>query len=108
MNWNKYSKAFEIFADTTATVAQKGNYDDYANTYEVEELETITGDLQGYSSTLAHEEYGLSIDCEGKFYCKDTIAKEGMYLIIGTSSYRIEKIRRARMGLMLFLKEASL
>lgn len=108
MNWDKYRGAFGRFHDTTAKIVEKGNYNSLWNTYEPVECGSITGDLQDYSGELAQKDYGLSVECQKKFYCStDDNVRAGRYLIIGEQSYRIEHIADGKLGLALLLKEGD-
>lgn len=109
VNWDKYKGAFDMFHDTQAVIAEKGNYNSLWNTYTTVEIGTVTGDLQDYSGKLAEKEYGLSVECQKKFYCADNDAlKVGRYLKIGTQNYRIEHKAEGKLGLTLLLKECEL
>ncbi len=109
MNWDKYKGAFGIFRDTEAVIVEKGKYNSLWNTYETTEIGTVTGDLQDYSGGLAEKEYGLSLECQKKFYCSDNdVLKEGRYLKIEAQYYRIEHIAKEKLGFVLLLKECEL
>ncbi len=80
----KYANVFDIFAKTEAVIVEKGDYDDYENTYTLTEIDRVTGDLQPYSGELLKAEYGLARECQKRFFCKtnDNI-KEGALLRVG-------------------------
>lgn len=109
VNWDKYKGAFDIFRDTQAVIAEKGNYNSLWNTYDISELGTVIGNLQDYSGGLAEKDYGLAVECQKKFYCADNdVLKVGRYLKIGTQNYRIEHKAEGKLGLTLLLKECEL
>lgn len=107
MMWDE--SIFDIFHNTTAEIAVKGDYDDYENTYSITEKGKITGDLQPYSGELTGKEHGLITECKCIFYChRDDGIKEGVYLLIGGASYEVIGVERWNMGCKVYLKEAEL
>ena len=108
MNWDNYKSAFDIFHDTQAQIIGKDNYNSLWNTYDTIEHGTVNGDLQFYSAELAEKDFGLSVECQKKFYCShNDIAKVGRYLVIDTQKYRIEYVAESKFGLTLLLKEVD-
>ncbi len=108
VNWSEYNKTFDIFRDTDAQILEKRDYDDYEGTYNTVSVCEVTGDLQDYSGALAEKDFGLAIECQKKFYCpeNDNI-HSGQYFAVGTQKYRIEYVKRGKLGLTLLLKEAD-
>ena len=80
----KHAGVFDIFAKTEAVIVEKGDYDDYENTYTLKEIDRVTGDLQPYSGELLKAEYGLAQECQKRFFCKNSDnIKEGALLRVG-------------------------
>ena len=90
MNWDKYKSAFDIFKNITVKILRKNDYDDYENTYTLEEIGTVTGDMQSYSGSLAERDYGLSIECQKKFYCDSALISDARYGLILDSGAVLE------------------
>lgn len=108
VNWDKHKRAFDIFHDTLAVVAEKGNYNSLWNTYDITERGSIEGGLQDCSAELAEKDYGLAIECQKRFYCDhNDKVKLGRYLVISDKKYRIEHISEGKLGLELLLKESE-
>lgn len=100
---------FDVFHNTTAAIAVKGDYDDYENTYSMIEKGEITGDLQPYSGELTGKEYGLITECKCIFYCHcDGRIEAGIYLLINDTSYEVIGVEWWDMGCKVYLKEAEL
>ena len=86
----KYADAFDIFARTEAVVVEKGDYDDYENTYTLKEIDRVKGDLQPYSGDLLKAEYGLARECQKRFFCrKNDNITEGALLKIGGRYFEV-------------------
>lgn len=101
--------AFAIFNNTTAVIAELGDYDDYENTYTINKLGTADGDMQPYSGSLAEKDYGLHEECQYQFYCGEHDGiKAGSYLIIGNKTYEIIYTAPWDLGITVLLKEADL
>ena len=108
VNWNNYKSAFDTFCDTQAQVIGKGNYNSLWNTYDIKEYGTINGDLQFYSAELAGKDFGLSVECQKKFYCQNNdVVEVGRYLVIDSRKYRIEYVAESKLGLTLLLREVD-
>lgn len=106
---------FEIFDNTTATIAEMTDYDDYENSYIINKLGSVSGDLQPYAVRvdggfgLSQKAYGLTTEYSHKFFCNaNTDIQVGRYLVIDDKYYRIEYIARRRLRYEVILKEAEL
>ena len=134
MNWDKYKKAFGVFNNITVKIVRKGDYDDYENTYTLEEIGTVTGDIQPYSSALFERDYGLSMECQKKFYCASAMISdaryglvldngivldlqvpigggtinEALYVVTDVQAFEIVYVADHELGLKLILKEVDL
>lgn len=102
----KYASVFDIFARTEAVVVEKGDYDDYENTYKPIEIDRITGDLQPYSGDLLKADYGLARECQKRFFCRtnDNI-KEGALLKIGGRYFEVVYVADWEAGHEVMLNE---
>lgn len=102
--WNKhFANAF--FRDTV-TVLKVTKGSGYSRTETTETLCTVTGDLQPYSGGLAQEQYGFNIECQQRFFydeCDEI--QTGNYIEVNGLRYRIEYVKKDRMGCVAFLKE---
>ena len=110
MMLDKLQSAFDIFHNTTMSIVELGDYDDYENTYADNKIiGTVTGDLQPYSGGLAEKEYGLTVECQYAFYChtNDRI-KEGVYFQNGDKFYEVVYAAQWGMGLAVLLKGVDL
>ena len=134
MNYGKYKSAFDIFNNITVKIVRKGNFDDYENTYDLEKMGTVTGDIQPYSGDLSERDYGLRIECQKKLYCASTLVsdaryglrlddgtvlelevpigggriQEALYVVTDVQAFKIEYAAEYAMGLVLLLKEVEL
>lgn len=98
-----------IFNNTTAVIAELGDYDDYENTYTINKLGSVDGDMQPYSGGLAEKDYGLHVECQYQFYCaQNDEIKAGRYLITGDKCYEIVYTAPWDLGIAVLLKEADL
>ena len=103
------SNPFARFYNTEAVIVEKGDYDDYENTYTLTEKGRVNGDLQPYSGGLLEKEYGLNIECQKRFFCEhNENITEGAYLKIGTRFFEVVYIVDWEMGLTVMLKEVTL
>lgn len=109
------SNPFEIFNNTTATIAEMTDYNDYENSYTINKLGSVRGDLQPYAVRvdggfgLSQKAYGLITEYSHKFFCNaNTDIQVGRYLVIDDKYYRIEYIARRRLRYEVILKEAEL
>lgn len=109
MIWDKYADKFEIFRDTEAVIVEKSAYNSLMNTYKTTEIGTVIGDLQDYSGGMAEKEFGLTVECQKKFYCSESdLPKVGRYMKISDKFYRIEYVTRGKLGTTALLKEVEL
>lgn len=110
MTLDSLQSAFDIFHNTTMSIVEPGDYDDYENTYADNKIiGTITGDLQSYSGGLAEKEYGLTVECQYAFYCHtDSRVKEGVYFQNGDKVYEVVYTAPWNMGLAVLLKGVDL
>lgn len=134
MIWDKYKGVFNIFNNITVTIVRKGNFDDYENKYDLEEIGTVTGDIQPYSGDLSEHDYGLRIECQKKLYCASTFIsdaryglkldngavlelemplvgggiQEALYAVADKQSFKIVYVAEYAMGLAVLLKEVDL
>lgn len=104
----KYAGAFDMFARTEAVVVEKGDYDDYENTYTLKEIDRVTGDLQPYSGDLLKADYGLARECQKRFFCKtnDNI-EEGALLKIGGRYFEVVYVADWEAGHEVMLNEVK-
>lgn len=101
-------KYFSVFDNTTAQIAELKDYDDYHNTYDINVIGTVNGDIQPYSGELAHKEYGLKIECQYKLFCpKNDEIQAGRY-IIADKSYEIMYVAKWDLGMAVLLKGVTL
>lgn len=109
MNFSDMQTVFYIFNNTKAVIVELGDYDDYENTYTVNEIGTIEGDLQPYSGGKAEEDYGIRVECQYQFYCgNEANIKVGAYLVIGTQKYEVVHVGSWDLGMAVLLKEVEL
>lgn len=111
VDFSRFKAAFNIFASKSVILCSKDDYDDYANTYTVNEIGTLRGDMQSYSAELSEKEYGLRVDCEKRFFVHSELPEfeEGaqLYIIDGVRSFRVMHIAGYDMGAVMLLKEAE-
>lgn len=102
---------FDIFANTTAEIAVKGDYDDYEGTYTKITKGSVMGDLQPYSGALLERDYGLKKECQKRFFCKtNPDIKEGVYLITEDlitedATFEVVYVEQWEDGMTVMLKE---
>lgn len=112
MRFDRFGKYFDVLGGTEIRLVSKGDYDDYENTYSLTEIGTLRGDIQSYSGGLAEKDYGLSIECEKRFFAHSAFPelkdKTDLYVVDGNRSFRIMYIGEYDMGAVLLLKEAEL
>lgn len=99
---------FDIFNNTTAQIAHVTDYDDYEGTFTLEEIGTVTGDLQPYSSALLERDYGLKKECQKRFFCcKNESIAEGVRFIINNQHYEAVSVIEWDGRMCVMLKEVS-
>ena len=105
----KYADAFDIFARTEAVVVEKGDYDDYENSYTLKEIDRVTGDLQPYSGDLLKAEYGLARECQKRFFCrKNDNITEGALLKMGGRYFEVTYVADWEAGHEVMLNEVTI
>ena len=105
----KYADAFDIFARTEAVVVEKGDYDDYENSYTLKEIDRVTGDLQPYSGDLLKADYGLARECQKRFFCrKNDNITEGALLKIGGRYFEVTYVADWEAGHEVMLNEVTI
>lgn len=109
VNFKNLQGVFSIFNNSMMDIIELGEYDDYEGTYAGSKIiDTVTGDLQPYSSELAQKEYGLSVECQYAFYCpQNGNIKEGTYLASDGKTYQVVHSMPWDMGLEVLLKEVD-
>lgn len=101
--------AFEMFDNYTAVIYSKGDYDDYMNTYSLNEIDTLDGDLQPYSGKLLEQEYGLYKECQKVFYCGvNGNITEGVLMKINNQTYEVVYVADWEYGYEVMLKEVTI
>lgn len=100
---------FDRFDNVTAKIVVKGSYDDYENTYALEDVGIARGGLQPYSGGLAEKEYGLKTECQYIFYFHSgSPIKTGMYLLVQEMACKAVYVAGWGMGPVVLLKEVEL